>query len=143
MDAAADGVTGLRRARERRYDLVVLDLLLPRLDGLAMLRELTRSMPELPVLILSARADVKTKLRGFDLGAACSGFTYALTVGWQLVSTGSVEHALIVGADVMSSIIDYTDRSTCVLFGDGAGAVVLSPAEPGEPALIDCVMQPR
>ena len=74
---------------------------------------------------------------GFDLGAACSGFTYALTVGWQLVSTGSVEHALIVGADVMSSIIDYTDRSTCVLFGDGAGAVVLSPAEPGEPALID------
>jgi len=74
---------------------------------------------------------------GFDLGAACSGFTYALTVGWQFVASGSVEHALIVGADVMSSIIDYTDRSTCVLFGDGAGAVVLSPAEPGEPAFID------
>ena len=74
---------------------------------------------------------------GFDLGAACSGFTYALTVGWQFVASGSVEHALVVGADVMSSIIDYTDRSTCVLFGDGAGAVVLSPAEPGEPAFID------
>jgi 3-oxoacyl-[acyl-carrier-protein] synthase III len=55
---------------------------------------------------------------GFDLGAACSGFTYALTVGSQLV----------VGADVMSSIVDYQDRTTCVLFGDGAGAVVLSPA---------------
>ncbi len=74
---------------------------------------------------------------GFDLGAACSGFTYALTVGWQLVATGSVDHALVVGADVMSSIIDYSDRATCVLFGDGAGAAVLSPAGPGEPCFID------
>jgi DNA-binding response OmpR family regulator len=69
VDAATDGVTGLRRAREQRYDLVVLDLLLPGLDGLAILRELSRSSPDLPVVILSARADVKTKLRGFDLGA--------------------------------------------------------------------------
>jgi 3-oxoacyl-[acyl-carrier-protein] synthase-3 len=74
---------------------------------------------------------------GFDLGAACSGFTYALTVGWQLVATGAVEHALVVGADVMSSIIDYSDRATCVLFGDGAGAAVLSAAAPGEPCFID------
>jgi len=74
---------------------------------------------------------------GFDLGAACSGFTYALTIGWQLVATGAVEHALVVGADVMSSIIDYTDRATCVLFGDGAGAAVLTPAGPDEPAFID------
>ncbi len=65
---------------------------------------------------------------GFDLGAACSGFTYSLTVGYQMVATGAVEHALVVGADVMSSIIDYTDRATCVLFGDGAGAAMLSPA---------------
>jgi DNA-binding response OmpR family regulator len=69
VDAAADGATGLRRARERQYDLVVLDLLLPGLDGLALLRELTRSSPEVPVLILSARSDEKTKLRGFELGA--------------------------------------------------------------------------
>ena len=54
-----------------------------------------------------------------------------------MVATGACEHALVVGADVMSSIIDYTDRATCVLFGDGAGAVVLSPAAPGEPAIID------
>jgi len=74
---------------------------------------------------------------GFDLGAACSGFTYALSVGCQMVATGAVEHALVVGADVMSSIIDYTDRATCVLFGDGAGAIVLSPAREGEPAIID------
>jgi 3-oxoacyl-[acyl-carrier-protein] synthase-3 len=74
---------------------------------------------------------------GFDLGAACSGFTYALTTGMQMVATGSHDHALVVGADVMSSIIDYTDRTTCVLFGDGAGAVVLSPADEHEPAIID------
>ena len=78
-----------------------------------------------------------TRAWGFDLGAACSGFTYSLTTAWQMVATGAVEHALVVGADVMSSIIDYTDRSTCVLFGDGAGAAVLSPAGPDEPHLID------
>ena len=65
---------------------------------------------------------------GFDLGAACSGFTYALTTAAHMVAAGTHRHALAVGADVMSSIIDYTDRSTCVLFGDGAGAVVVSPA---------------
>jgi 3-oxoacyl-[acyl-carrier-protein] synthase-3 len=74
---------------------------------------------------------------GFDLGAACSGFTYAMTVGWSMVATGAVEHALIIGADVMSSIVDYTDRSTCILFGDGAGAAVLSPASDSDPAIID------
>ncbi len=74
---------------------------------------------------------------GFDLGAACSGFTYAVTTGMQLVSTGAHDHVLVVGADVMSSIIDYTDRTTCVLFGDGAGAVVLSAAEEDEPHILD------
>jgi 3-oxoacyl-[acyl-carrier-protein] synthase III len=63
---------------------------------------------------------------GFDLSAACSAFTYSLTVGSQMVETGAARHALVIGADVMSSIIDYTDRSTCVLFGDGAGAVVVT-----------------
>src|SRR4029079_10577340 len=74
---------------------------------------------------------------GFDLGAACSGFTYALTTAMQMVATGAHEHALAVGADVMSSIIDYTDRTTCVLFGAGAGRVVVSRAEEGEPHIID------
>jgi 3-oxoacyl-[acyl-carrier-protein] synthase-3 len=74
---------------------------------------------------------------GFDLGAACSGFTYALTTAMQMVATGAHDHALAVGADVMSSIIDYTDRTTCVLFGDGAGAVVVSPAQEAEPHIID------
>jgi 3-oxoacyl-[acyl-carrier-protein] synthase-3 len=74
---------------------------------------------------------------GFDLGAACSGFTYSLTIAMQQVAAGVHDHALAVGADVMSSIIDYTDRTTCVLFGDGAGAVVVSPASDGEPHIID------
>jgi 3-oxoacyl-[acyl-carrier-protein] synthase III len=74
---------------------------------------------------------------GFDLGAACSGFTYALTVAAQMVATGAHDYALAVGADVMSSIIDYTDRTTCVLFGDGAGAVVLAAARDDEPHIID------
>jgi len=74
---------------------------------------------------------------GFDLGAACSGFTYALTTAATMVATGAHDYALAVGADVMSSIIDYTDRTTCVLFGDGAGAAVLAPAEEGEPHIID------
>jgi len=74
---------------------------------------------------------------GFDLGAACSGFTYALTTAMQMVSTGAHDYALAVGADVMSSIIDYTDRTTCVLFGDGAGAVVLAPAAEGAPHILD------
>ena len=74
---------------------------------------------------------------GFDLGAACSGFTYALTTAVHMVAAGTHKHALAVGADVMSSIIDYTDRSTCVLFGDGAGAVVVSPASDGGNGIID------
>jgi 3-oxoacyl-[acyl-carrier-protein] synthase-3 len=65
---------------------------------------------------------------GFDLGAACSGFTYAVTTAVHMVAAGTHKHALAIGADVMSSIIDYTDRSTCVLFGDGAGAVVITAA---------------
>jgi 3-oxoacyl-[acyl-carrier-protein] synthase-3 len=68
---------------------------------------------------------------GFDLGAACSGFVYALTTATHMVAAGTHRHALAIGADVMSSIIDYTDRATCVLFGDGAGAVVVSPATDG------------
>ena len=74
---------------------------------------------------------------GFDLGAACAGFTYALTTAAQLVVGGAHDHVLVVGADVMSSIIDYEDRATCVLFGDGAGAVVVSPVVDDGLGIID------
>lgn len=64
---------------------------------------------------------------GYDIGAACSGFIFALVTGSQFIETGKYKKVVIVGADKMSSIIDYTDRSTCVIFGDGAGAVLLEP----------------
>lgn len=64
---------------------------------------------------------------GFDLNAACSGFLYALTVGAKMIESGAHKKVIVVGADKMSSIIDYTDRTTCVIFGDGAGAVMLEP----------------
>jgi 3-oxoacyl-[acyl-carrier-protein] synthase-3 len=74
---------------------------------------------------------------GFDLSAACSGFLYALQVGAKLVESGAHEKVMVIGADVMSSILDYTDRSTCILFGDGAGAVLLEPCAEGEVGLVD------
>jgi 3-oxoacyl-[acyl-carrier-protein] synthase-3 len=74
---------------------------------------------------------------GFDLSAACSGFPYALQVGAKLIESGMHKKVLVIGADVMSSIIDYTDRATCVIFGDGAGAVLLEPCEEGEVGLVD------
>ena len=66
---------------------------------------------------------------GFDLGAACSGFLYGLTTASKFIETGTHKKVLVVGADKMSSIVDYTDRTTCVIFGDGAGAVLLEPSE--------------
>jgi 3-oxoacyl-[acyl-carrier-protein] synthase III len=78
-----------------------------------------------------------TRAWGYDLGAACSGFTYALTTAAHVVAGGGSRNALVVGADVMSSIIDYTDRTTCVLFGDGAGAVVVKPARDGQVGILD------
>jgi 3-oxoacyl-[acyl-carrier-protein] synthase III len=71
------------------------------------------------------------KAWGFDISAACSGFVYALTMGAQFVQAGTHRKVMVVGADVMTSILDYQDRSTCVLFGDAAGAVILEPAEDG------------
>ncbi|MSO45815.1 MAG: ketoacyl-ACP synthase III [Acidobacteria bacterium] len=78
-----------------------------------------------------------TRAWGFDLMAACSGFTYALTTATQMVASGASKRALAVGADVMSSIIDYTDRTTCVLFGDGAGAVVVEPSDDERIGILD------
>jgi 3-oxoacyl-[acyl-carrier-protein] synthase-3 len=74
---------------------------------------------------------------GFDLSAACSGFLYTLQVGAKLVESGAHKKVMVIGADVMSSIIDYTDRATCILFGDGAGAVLLEPCEDDEIGLVD------
>jgi 3-oxoacyl-[acyl-carrier-protein] synthase III len=74
---------------------------------------------------------------GFDLSAACSAFLYALQSGAQFIGTGIHKRVLVIGSDVMSSIINYTDRATCVIFGDGAGAVLLEAAEDDSVGLID------
>jgi len=76
---------------------------------------------------------------GFDLSAACSAFVYSLQVGAQFIASGAHKRVLAIGADVMSSIIDYTDRATCVIFGDGAGAALLEPAENDSEGFIDFI----
>src|SRR6202522_2412582 len=76
---------------------------------------------------------------GFDLSAACSGFAYALTVGAQFVGSGPHKKVLVIGSDVMTSILDYTDRATCVLFGDGAGAVLIEPTDREDEGMLDFV----
>ena len=79
------------------------------------------------------------KIWGFDLSAACSAFVYALQTGAQFIQTGTHKKVLVIGADVMSSIIDYTDRATCIIFGDGAGAVLLEPSPDDSVGLIDFI----
>ena len=77
----------------------------------------------------------------FDLSGACSGFLYALATGAQFIASGSHRKVLVIGADVMTSILNYDDRSTCVLFGDGAGAVLLEPTEDGEQGILDFILR--
>jgi 3-oxoacyl-[acyl-carrier-protein] synthase-3 len=76
---------------------------------------------------------------GFDLSGACSGFVYALTVGAQFVGAGTHRKVLVIGSDVMTSILDFQDRATCVLFGDGAGAVLVEPAENDKEGILDFI----
>jgi len=88
-----------------------------------------------PDMLFPATANIIAKGIGadnsfsYDINAACSGFLYALTTGAKFIESGTCKKVLIVGTDKMSSIIDYTDRATCIIFGDGAGAVLLEPTE--------------
>ncbi len=81
-----------------------------------------------------------TNAWGFDLAAACSGFLFALVTGSQFIETGRCKKVLVVGADKMSSIMDYTDRATCIIFGDGAGVVLLEPNTEGL-GIIDSILK--
>lgn len=81
-----------------------------------------------------------TNAWGCDVAGACSGFIYALTVGSQFIETGKHKKVIVIGVDIMSSIIDYTDRATCIIFGDGGGGVLLEPNEDGY-GVIDCIMK--
>lgn len=90
-----------------------------------------------PDMVFPATANIianavgATKSFSYDINAACSGFLFALATGSQFIETGKYKKIVVVGADKMSSIIDYTDRATCIIFGDGGGAVLLEPAEDG------------
>lgn len=77
---------------------------------------------------------------GYDINAACSGFLYALTTGAQFIETGRHKKVIVVGADKMSSILDYEDRATCIIFGDGGGAVLLEPNTEGN-GIIDSILR--
>lgn len=92
-------------------------------------------------LLPSAACDLQAELgaknaAAFDLGAACSGFLYGLSIAEGMVASGSAQNALVVGAERLSRITDYTDRATCVLFGDGAGATLVQPAVDGDRGIL-------
>lgn len=99
-----------------------------------------------PDMVFPATANIisdklgATNAWGFDLQAACSGFLYALTTGASLIESGRYKKVIVVGAEKMSSIIDYTDRATCIIFGDGAGAVLLEPTEEGT-GVLDSILK--
>ncbi|NNC95455.1 MAG: ketoacyl-ACP synthase III [Chitinophagales bacterium] len=91
--------------------------------------------------LIADRAGLKNAF-GYDLNAACSGFLYGLTTGAQFIEAGTHKKVIVVGADKMSSIINYGDRTTCILFGDGGGGVLLEPDESGEDlGIIDSIMK--
>jgi two-component system copper resistance phosphate regulon response regulator CusR len=127
VDGAENGPAGLARAMGGQYDLVILDLLLPRVDGLTVLRELNRRRPELPVLIVSARSDLRTKLRGFELGASdyvAKPFAFdelLARVRVQLRAQPSADRSLVAGGNIVldlarrqarigTRVIDLSDR---------------------------------
>ncbi|NQY08898.1 MAG: ketoacyl-ACP synthase III [Flavobacteriales bacterium] len=99
-----------------------------------------------PDMIFPATANIicdkvgATNAWGYDLNAACSGFLYALDTGAQYIATGKYKKVVVVGADKMSSIIDYKDRTTCIIFGDGGGAVMLEPSE-DDNGIIDSILK--
>ena len=99
-----------------------------------------------PDMVFPATANIicdkigATNAWGFDLGAACSGFIYALTTGAMFIESGRYKKVIVVGVDKMSAIIDYTDRATCIIFGDGAGAVLLEPTT-GDNGIMDSILK--
>ncbi|MEW5766449.1 MAG: beta-ketoacyl-ACP synthase III [bacterium] len=122
--ASSLGVPAARRAlkkagvRPTDLDLIIVSTMTP-------------DMPFPATACLIQRELGAKKAIAFDLQAACSGFLYGLEVGRQFIATGTYQYVLVCASEVMSSVIDWTDRSTCVLFGDGAGAAVLAPCESG------------
>jgi len=146
--------TGIKERRILKdADKATSDLAVPAVQGLLEKRGISAEEIDLiifatatPDMAFPATANIladkigASNAWGYDLQAACSGFLYALTTGAQFIETGHHKKVLIVGGDKMSSIVDYTDRSTCILFGDGCGAVLLEPDTEGN-GVIDSVLK--
>lgn len=93
--------------------------------------------------LLQAKLGIRNNIPCFDLSAACSGFVYGTEVATRMMQSGLYKNALVVSSEKMSSIVDWTDRSTCVLFGDGAGAVVLSASDAENTGILGTVLGAR
>lgn len=137
---AAKGVATSDLATEAVKDLMAKSGLKPSEIDLIVLATITPDM-QLPATACLVQNNIGAENAwGFDMSIACSGFLYALQVGAQFVATGAHKNVVVIGVDTMSSIIDYTDRQTCIIFGDGGGAALIQPCAPGEEfGLIDFV----
>jgi 3-oxoacyl-[acyl-carrier-protein] synthase-3 len=134
--ASMGAVAGLRAIRTAGIDPDEIDLIL--------LATLTPDywMPSTAALVKEAIGN--TKAAAFDVMAACSGFVYAFSTAQAYIAAGTAKHVLVIGAELLTRFLDYTDRSTCILFGDGAGAVVLSASdEPGGALGIEMTTEPQ
>jgi len=131
------GMAASHMATEAAKKLLAQKGVLPEEIDLIVLASVTPDMMFPATACLVQHRLGATRAWGFDLSAACSGFVYATTVGAQFVGAGTHRKVLVIGSDVMSSIIDYQDRATCVLFGDGAGAVLIEPAENDKEGILD------
>lgn len=146
--------TGIKERRILRGEgLATSDMAVPAVEGLLKKRGISAEEIDLiifctvtPDMIFPATANILAdkigakNAWGFDLQAACSGFLYGLTTGAQFIESGKHKKVLVVGGDKMSAIVDYTDRSTCILFGDGCGAVLLEPNYEGQ-GVLDSVLK--
>lgn len=157
VDTNDEWIVSRTGIKERRIlkdaDKATSDLAVPAVMGLLEKRGISAEEIDLiifatatPDMVFPATANIladkigASNAWGYDLQAACSGFLYALTTGAQFIETGHHKKVLIVGGDKMSSIVDYTDRSTCILFGDGCGAVLLEPDTEGN-GVMDSVLK--
>lgn len=146
--------TGIKERRILKGEgLATSDMAVPAVQGLLEKRGISAEEIDLiifatatPDMVFPATANIladkigATNAWGYDLQAACSGFLYALSTGSKFIESGAYSKVLIVGGDKMSSIVDYTDRTTCILFGDGCGAVLLEPDTEGN-GVIDSVLK--
>lgn len=157
VDTNDEWIVSRTGIKERRIlkgaDKATSDLAVPAVQGLLEKRGISAEEIDLiifatatPDMVFPATANIladkigATNAWGYDLQAACSGFLYALTTGAQFIETGRHKKVLVVGGDKMSSIVDYTDRSTCILFGDGCGVVLLEPDTEGN-GVMDSVLK--